>query len=77
MEWRQRLVHRPAFDIGMTAFVDAARVNRAITSGRGSFVDAGVGLRIALLAGPTIRVDYAWGLLDGRQAQFVGLGQAF
>ena len=77
MEWRQRLVHRPAFDIGMTAFMDAARVNRAITSGRGSFVDAGVGLRIALLAGPTIRVDYAWGLLDGRQALFVGLGQAF
>ena len=77
IEWRQRLVHRPAFDIGVTVFADAARVNRAITTGRDSFVDAGAGLRIAFLAGPTIRVDYAWGLLDGRQALFVGLGQAF
>ena len=77
VEWRQRLVHRPAFDIGVTAFADAARVNRAITTGRDSFVDAGAGLRIAFLAGPTIRVDYAWGLLDGHEALFVGLGQAF
>jgi hypothetical protein len=52
-------------------------VSRAITAGRDSFVDAGVGLRIAFLAGPTIRVDYGWGLLDARQALFVGLGQAF
>jgi len=77
LEWRQRLVHRPAFDVGVTAFADAVHVSRAVTAGRESFVDAGVGLRVALLAGPTIRVDYAWGLLDGRKALFVGLGQAF
>ena len=38
LEWRQRLVHRAAFDIGATAFADAARVSRAITEGRDSFV---------------------------------------
>ncbi len=34
VEWRQRLLHRPAFDIGVTAFADAARVNRAIDADR-------------------------------------------
>jgi len=30
-----------------------------------------------LLAGPTLRVDHAWGLSDGRRTLCVGLGQAF
>jgi tetratricopeptide (TPR) repeat protein len=78
VEWRQRLVHRPAFDIGVTVFADGARIGSPTASSvRDSYLDAGVGLRIALLAGPTIRVDHGWGLLDGRRALFIGLGQAF
>jgi hypothetical protein len=78
LELRQRIVHRPAFDVSVVAFTDAAHVGRAIDTGqRAAYVDAGVGLRIALLAGPTLRVDQAWGLLDGRRALFIGLGQTF
>jgi hypothetical protein len=40
-------------------------------------VDAGVGLRLSLLTGPTVRVDHAWGLRDGRRTLFIGLNQAF
>jgi hypothetical protein len=78
VELRQRVVHRSAFDVSLVAFTDAARVGGTIDAGRASaYVDAGVGLRIALIAGPTLRVDHAWGLLDGRRTLFVGLGQAF
>ena len=78
VELRQRLVHRPAFDVSAVVFTDAARIGHAVDAGLANpFLDAGVGLRIALLAGPTLRVDHAWGLLDGRRALFIGLGQAF
>ncbi len=77
-EWRQRLLHRSMFDVGVVAFADAAGVWRpAQGSGRGILVDAGVGLRISLLGGATLRVDHAWGLSDGRRSLFVGLNQAF
>ena len=77
-EWRQRVLHRAAFDLGLVGFVDAASVGRvAQGSAPGSLVDAGIGLRVVLLAGPTLRVDHAWGLSDGRRAIYVGLGQAF
>lgn len=77
-EWRQRLLHRAAFDIGLAAFSDAARVARP-ASGRSAttLVDAGLGLRLLLLGGPTLRVDQAWGLRDGQRALFIGLNQAF
>jgi tetratricopeptide (TPR) repeat protein len=77
-EWRQRVLHRPSFDVGLVAFADAARVGRAaVGSASTTLVDAGVGLRLSLLAGPTLRVDHAWGLRDGNRTLFVGLGQAF
>jgi hypothetical protein len=78
LELRQRVVHRPAFDVSVALFADAARVGRAIDTGQpAAYADAGVGLRIAFLAGPTLRVDQAWGLLDARRTLFIGLGQAF
>jgi tetratricopeptide (TPR) repeat protein len=77
VEWRERILHRPAFDVGVTSFADAARIGQPVTTGRDTVVDVGVGLRIAFLGGPTVRVDCAWGLLDRRRAVFVGLGQAF
>jgi hypothetical protein len=77
-EWRQRLRHRPTWDLGAVAFADGASVWRpAQGSAEKWLLDAGVGLRLAFLAGPTLRIDHAWGLLDGRRALFVGLSQAF
>jgi outer membrane translocation and assembly module TamA len=77
-EWRQRLIHRTTWDLGVVAFTDSASVWRpAEGSAEKWLLDAGVGLRLAFLAGPTVRVDYASGLVDGRRAFFVGLSQAF
>jgi len=78
VEWRERLVHRTSWDLGAVAFSDVAGVSRAANgSVSGWLHDAGVGLRFSLLAGPTIRIDHAWGLTDGRRTLFVGLSQAF
>jgi len=77
-EWRQRLVHRSSWDLGAVAFSDNAGVWRAaVGSTTGWLHDVGLGLRLSILAGPTIRIDHAWGLDDGRRTLFVGLSQAF
>jgi hypothetical protein len=77
-EWRQRLLHRSSWDLGAVAFSDNAGVFRAASgSASGWLHDVGVGLRYSLLAGPTIRIDHAWGRVDGRRTLFVGLSQAF
>ncbi len=78
VEWRRRLVHRSAFDVSVVGFLDAVRIGRPAVGSTGRFLaDAGVGLRVSILAGPVIRVDQAWGLSDDRRALFVGLSQAF
>jgi hypothetical protein len=46
-------------------------------SAAATLVDGGVGLRVMLLAGPTIRVDYAWSGTDGNRTLYVGLGRTF
>jgi hypothetical protein len=77
-EWRLRLLHRATWDLGAVAFADGVSVWRpAEGSADGWLLDAGVGLRLAFLAGPTLRIDHAWGLADGRKALYVGLSQAF
>ncbi len=77
-EWRQRLIHRSAWDLGAVAFADSASVWRpADGSTEKWLLDAGVGLRLAFLAGPTVRIDHARGLVDGHRALFIGLSQAF
>lgn len=77
-ELRQRVLHRAGFDLGVVGFADLATIGRVATGSRpGVLVDAGIGVRIAILTGPVIRVDHAWGLSDGRRALFIGLSQAF
>jgi tetratricopeptide (TPR) repeat protein len=77
-EWRQRLVHRASWDLGAVAFSDTASVWRSAEgSASGWLEDVGVGLRVSLLTGPTLRVDQAWSLVDGNRTLFVGLSQAF
>ncbi len=77
-EWRQRLLHRPTWDFGAVAFADSASVWRPADGSHEKWLlDAGVGLRLAFLAGPTLRIDHAWGLVDGRRALYIGLSQAF
>jgi hypothetical protein len=77
-EWRQRLLHRASWDLGVVAFSDTAGVGRPAEGGAAGWrQDVGVGLRFSFLTGPTLRVDQAWGLSDGRRALYVGLSQAF
>jgi tetratricopeptide (TPR) repeat protein len=77
-EWRQRLVHRASWDFGAVAFSDTSWVGRPAEGSATKWLqDVGVGLRFSLLAGPTVRVDHAWGLVDGRRTLFIGLSQAF
>jgi hypothetical protein len=77
-DWRQRLVHRTTWDFGAVAFADSAAIWRpAEGSTEKWLLDAGVGLRLAFLAGPTLRIDHAWGLVDGHRALYIGLSQAF
>ncbi len=77
-EWRQRVLHRPMFDVALAALGDAADVWRPAEGGEGGMlVDVGIGLRVSLIAGATVRIDHAWGLRDGRRALFVGLNQTF
>jgi tetratricopeptide (TPR) repeat protein len=77
-EWRQRLWHHASWDLGAVAFSDSASVWRpAAGSSSGWLEDVGVGLRVSVLAGPTLRIDQAWGLVDGGRTLYVGLSQAF
>ncbi len=77
-DWRQRLRHRTSWDFGAVAFADTASVWRPAQGSAAKWLlDVGVGLRFSLLAGPTVRIDHAWGLVDGRRTLFVGLSQAF
>ena len=77
-EWRQRLLHRPTWDLGAVAFADSASVWRPADGSSAKWLlDGGVGVRLAFLAGPTLRFDHAWGLVDGHRALFIGLSQAF
>ena len=55
--------------IAPAAFVDLARASRGFTkNGSRMGLDAGCGLRIALPAAGTFRIDFAHGLRDGRSA---------
>ncbi len=77
-EWRRRLVHRPSWDLGLATFSDTAWVGRPAEGSAARWLaDVGLGIRFSLLAGPTVRVDHAWGLLDARRTLFIGLSQAF
>jgi len=64
--------------LGVAAFADAASATRRLVPGTGSEVDAGVGLRLALPgAAGALRVDFARGLRDGRQALSAGWQRAW
>jgi hypothetical protein len=59
--------------LGVAAFADAAAATRRRAPGTASEVDAGIGLRLALPgAAGALRVDFARGLRDGRQALSAG-----
>ena len=70
-EWRQRLASIGPLTLQVATFTDAATATR----GDGppiTHLDAGVGLRVRVPGEGTLRIDYARGLDDGRQAVSVG-----
>lgn len=77
LEWRSRVKDAPAGQLGIVVFADIGHVGQPVRGGRQTLVDTGFGLRLALRAGPLIRLDFGHGLTDGRNALFVGLGQVF
>ncbi len=76
VEWRPRLIRSSRLSLGGAAFVDMGRIWDR--SGRlAGVADVGIGLRIAATAGPLLRVDWGYGLLDGSHAVTFGLQQGF
>ena len=63
--------------VGVVAFVDAARVAGRPEGGPVALVDGGLGLRLAVKGGTLLRVDYGWGLNDDSHALYVGFNQVF
>jgi len=77
LEWRRRLVDVSLLQVGFVVFTDAARVFGRPDGPPVTLVDAGVGLRLALKGGATLRVDYGRGLNDDSRALYVGFNQVF
>lgn len=79
VEWRRRLVRTPFVQAGIVTFCDVAWIGRtAVESDLDhSFQDLGLGIRIGLGGTSVVRLDYAHGLADGKDAVFFGLNQTF
>jgi hypothetical protein len=73
LEWEPLRRSFGPLQLGLAAFADATVATRRRAPGAASEVDAGVGLRLALPgAAGALRVDFARGLRDGRQALSAG-----
>jgi hypothetical protein len=78
LEWRRRLLRRSLVQVGLVAFCDGALLTRTVSGDLDhTYLDAGVGIRVGIGGGSIVRFDYGHGLLDGRNAVFIGLGQIF
>jgi tetratricopeptide (TPR) repeat protein len=77
LEWRQRLFEASLLQVGVVAFTDAARVFGPPQGPPSTLLDAGLGLRLAIKGGTTLRADYGWGLNDDSHALYVGFNQVF
>lgn len=58
--------------VGLALFADAAWATRRELPGATGHLDAGVGVRLRLAGGGAVRIDFARGLRDGRQAFSAG-----
>ena len=78
LEWEPLRRSVGPLRLGVAAFVDAARATQRRVPGAASEADAGAGLRLALPgAAGALRVDFARGLRDGRQALSAGWQRAW
>jgi hypothetical protein len=77
VEWRQRLLRKPGFQLGYVLFHDMATVGRTARGGRETFHDVGIGLRLGLTGRVLLRADFGHGLTDGKNALTAGIGQVF
>ncbi|MDQ3068996.1 MAG: C39 family peptidase [Acidobacteriota bacterium] len=73
IEWTTPIVRLGLASIDAAVFTDAAYAWQLLDGRlRDHQIDAGAGLRVRALAGPTFRIDIARGLLDGRWALTAG-----
>ena len=77
LEWRQRLFRTQAAQVGYILFYDGGWMGQTARGGDVTLHDAGVGLRVGLRGSVLLRVDYGWGLTDGKSALTAGIGQVF
>jgi hypothetical protein len=78
VEMRQRVLHRKDLQAGLVLFYDGGRVGRTAATGRPiALHDVGAGVRLALKRAVLLRVDFGYGLADGKNALTAGVGQVF
>jgi hypothetical protein len=77
LEWRLRVADRSLFQAGVVILYDAGRLGSATTGREEHFHDVGAGLRARVGLSTVVRIDFAHGLVDGKNALSFGLGQVF
>ncbi|MFI5183945.1 MAG: POTRA domain-containing protein [Vicinamibacteria bacterium] len=79
LEWRRRVARTSLIQVGVVTFCDLARIEKTSDPSDldHSLRDVGVGLRLAVAGSSVVRLDYAHGLSDGKNAVFFGLNQIF
>jgi hypothetical protein len=70
-EWRRGIASLGPLSLQLAAFGDAARASHPDRSST-AHLDVGMGLRVRIAGEGTMRLDFARGLDDGRQAASVG-----
>ena len=76
VEWRPRIWRSATWSVGGAVFADFGRSWNWAGRLSGA-VDVGLGLRIATGTGPSLGIDWGYGLIDGSRALTFGLKQAF
>jgi hypothetical protein len=76
VEGRARVVNGKRFQGGLVLFYDGADLGGS-TGAITVLHDVGVGLRFKAPGSPLLRLDYAHGLTDGKNALFIGVNQVF
>jgi hypothetical protein len=77
LEWRQCFLTLDTFKAGAVVFYDVAHTGRSPQGSNPTLHDVGVGLRLQTKGHSILRVDFARGLSDGKNALTAGIGHAF
>jgi hypothetical protein len=77
LEWRRRFLRLDSFRAAAVLFYDVAHIGRPAQGGARTLQDVGVGLRLQGTLPTIVRLDFAHGLTDGKNALTAGIGHTF